>query len=102
MGATTFSNMSRGETAELAFSTAVQDARYMHGHGGYTGTIAEKGSYSMASDKPLVRTKAYNLADSLLSTQYSDKWGPAGCIEIAPESETETDKLFLFFGWASE
>jgi len=42
MGASTFSTRARGKTAEAAFRTAVEHAQHEYGHGGYTGTIAEK------------------------------------------------------------
>lgn len=45
MGATTFSQHGLGKTPEAAFRAAQEHAAYMHGHGGYTGTLAEKGSY---------------------------------------------------------
>tara|TARA_B100001059_G_scaffold134263_1_gene134495 strand:+ start:5860 stop:6195 length:336 start_codon:yes stop_codon:yes gene_type:complete len=111
MGATTFYETSRGKTAEEAFFAAQKEARYMHGHGGYTGTIAEKHSFTIASSEPLSREKAYALANSLRDTEYSNKWGPAGCIRLdspARQIGWNQDKNkpssfeFLFFGWASE
>lgn len=45
MGATSFSTVSAGKSAESAYDTAVRDARYWNGHGGYTGTIAEKDGF---------------------------------------------------------
>ena len=42
MGAVTFEVLAFGKTADDAFRNAVEDAKDMHGHGGYTGTIAEK------------------------------------------------------------
>jgi hypothetical protein len=45
MGATTFSTYGLGKTAEFAFINAREHALYMNGHGGYTGTLAEKDSY---------------------------------------------------------
>ena len=45
MGAETFEIFGYGKTAREAFSAAREDAQYEHGHGGYTGTIAEKDSY---------------------------------------------------------
>lgn len=45
MGATTFSTIAAGKTAADAYRTAVDDARHWHGHGGYTGTIAEKSGW---------------------------------------------------------
>ena len=104
MGATTFYELSRGETPQEAFSAAKQEAQYMYGHGGYTGTIAEKHNFTMASSKTLSEKEAYALADSLISTHYSDKWGPAGCISIKPSSHSLlfSGPTYLFFGWASE
>lgn len=45
MGATTFSTYGLGKTAEFAFLNARDHALYMNGHGGYTGSLAEKPSY---------------------------------------------------------
>ena len=101
MGATTFYAFSEAETASEAFSIAVTDAQYMHGHGGYTGTIAEKSSYTLTTQEKLPSKEAYKLANSLIDTTYSDKWGPAGCIQILTDTTNQTNK-FLFFGWASE
>jgi len=42
MGATNFYTEADGDTMAEAFHNAVQDAYYWHGHGGYSGTIAEK------------------------------------------------------------
>jgi len=45
MGATTFSTYGLGRTPEEAFRQAVERAQWEYGHGGYTGTIAEKSHY---------------------------------------------------------
>jgi hypothetical protein len=42
MGATGFTTRAAGTTIGEAFRAAVDQAYYWHGHGGYTGTIAEK------------------------------------------------------------
>lgn len=42
MGADEFSAVAAGRDAAEAFRAAVDNARFMHGHGGYSGTIAEK------------------------------------------------------------
>lgn len=42
MGANTFTEVAVGATPDEAFDRIVSDARYEYGHGGYTGTIAEK------------------------------------------------------------
>lgn len=47
MGATTFHTEATGKTADEAFRNAVNDAYYWHGHGGYSGTIAEKSGYEL-------------------------------------------------------
>lgn len=45
MGATSFFTYATGKTVNKAFASAQADARYDHGHSGYTGTIAEKPSF---------------------------------------------------------
>lgn len=45
MGAAEFITHSTGKDANDAFHKAVEHALYMSGHGGYTGTIAEKSSF---------------------------------------------------------
>jgi hypothetical protein len=47
MGAETFETFGYGKTAQEAFSVARKDAQYEHGHGGYTGTIAEKQNFTV-------------------------------------------------------
>lgn len=95
MGSQTFTAVSRGATAREAFTGAVDEARYEHGHGGYTGTIAEKHGFTMIPlpDGRKPSEYAYELLDKD-DPRISDKWGPAGCLKVA-EGE------YLFFGWAS-
>jgi hypothetical protein len=45
MGACDFRTVANGKTAAEAFRNAVTDAAWEYGHGGYTGTIAEKHNY---------------------------------------------------------
>jgi len=110
MGAANFYCTSSGPTVQEAFTDAVREAQWEYGHGGYTGTIAEKSSFTMASNKPLSSEEANHLANLLMDTDYKDKWGPAGCVEIASTLssndtnstlQTSKTKRFLFFGWAS-
>jgi hypothetical protein len=98
MGATTFGAVGRGATAQEAFRNAREEAQWEHGHGGYSGTVAEKSSFTyvevtdeVRGDRRLLNEKI----DELTDNQFSDKWGPAGCIKLR-EGE------YLFFGWASE
>lgn len=92
MGANTFEVFVKGTSAREAFDEAVAQARYEHGHGGYTGTIAEKSSYKLVG-RAATLEEARTLADEKESL-VDDKWGPAGCIAVGSE-------WFLFFGWAS-
>lgn len=95
MGAEYFSVVHEGENAKQAFEDARDEARYEYGHSGYTGTIAEKEKFSMATSSEMNLKDAEDLAYQLSEDgKFADKWGPAGCIRL-------TDGRWLFFGWAS-
>lgn len=101
MGASTFNEFHKAkddkDTAKKAFSRAVKEAQYDFGHGGYTGSIAEKGTFKTIGTVKTTR-EGYDLADKLIEEdddRISDKWGPAGCIEV------EEPRGWIFFGWAS-
>jgi hypothetical protein len=119
MGGTTFmTTMSATEPVDVAFARAVEQAAWEHGHGGYTGTIAEKHGYVLFTipsglttrdvmellrkfeenawardeDKvPVVIPPGLDLAR--MFQVYDDKWGPA----VAFRSEDS----WVFCGWAS-
>lgn len=95
MGAASFTQVGKGETASLAFAYAREEAQFDHGHSGYTGTIAEKSNFILI---PLPDGRdPHDYAEELMDNddpRISDKWGPAGCIKIR-------DGEYLFFGWAS-
>lgn len=96
MGASTFEVVARGKTAQEAFNSAVSQAQYESGHGGYTGTIAEKRSFTMI---PLPQGRdPRDFINELIDKadpRIDDKWGPAGCIDLG-------NGRFCFFGWASD
>ena len=100
MGAEQFDNFAYGSEsitgASAAFTEAVSMAKYDYGHSGYTGTIAEKSEYVLVG-KVETQQEAYDLMDDRLygDDRVNDKWGPAGCIEVAQPAG------WLFFGWAS-
>jgi len=78
MGACDFAVTIFGKDAEEAFRSATQQARYEHGHGGYTGTIAEKTSFHFVDLKRLGMTldqyfKAMNAAQALTYAEYDAK-----------------------------
>lgn len=97
MGAHTFYTLAKGTDAKSAFRSAVEDAQYHHGHGGYTGTIAEKTSFTQIPDDEVGDVEPQEYANQLIDEQdprIDSKWGPAGCIHVE-------DDVYLFFGWAS-
>lgn len=104
MGASIFFETSKGSSAQAAFDKAVEDALYDYGHSGYTGSIAEKEEFIMIpftfkSHDPNERETELNrwFLDNLNNDTLDaieDKWGPAGCTQIAP-------LLYAFYGWAS-
>jgi len=58
MGATSFITKMTGADPAHAFRNAVDQALFMNGHGGYTGTIAEKPSFVMC---PIPSTPQFRL-----------------------------------------
>jgi hypothetical protein len=107
MGAATFTNYQSGTSVEDCFKDAVANALHWHGHGGYTGTIAEKDSYTIISDQGMPYQQAVALADGMLSERndtVDDKWGPAGAIRVKQRVSKHHARMagWLFFGWASE
>lgn len=82
-----------GKTAAEAFRSAVEEAQYEHGHGGYSGTIAEKRSFRMIAVPDGRDPKEFAQSEEALE-EVNEKDDPAGCVKIA-------DGTWLFFGWAS-
>jgi hypothetical protein len=95
MGADVFMVSARGSSARDAFSDARREAQYECGHGGYTGTIAEKHGFTVIPLKE--GREPYEYAEELIDERdrrIDDKWGPAGCFNLG-------DGTYFFFGWAS-
>ena len=59
MGADTFQTISFGPNATEAFRNAQEEARYEHGHHGYTGTIAEKDGFELLALPPRVTARKF-------------------------------------------
>jgi len=57
MGASSFVEEQVGLSVEEAFREAVDQASWEHGHGGYTGTIAEKGSFMLIPRPPRISAR---------------------------------------------
>ena len=95
MGAEAFSSTSTGKTAKEAFWKAVDAAQRKYGYEGYTGSIAEKDEFVMI--KAPKDLDPYEYTEKLSEEhddRISDKWGPAGCIEVKKGT-------YYFFGSAS-
>lgn len=112
MGACDFYYTETGKTAQEAFGKAVSQAQWEHGHGGYTGTIAEKHDFVEIRERldpalpvrerlALARAVAHKMVGDG-DRRIDDKWGPAGCIDCGPAGQTDPAvRAYLFFGWAS-
>ncbi|MBD3262054.1 MAG: hypothetical protein GF334_10390 [Candidatus Altiarchaeales archaeon] len=88
MGADTFFVRVKGKTARDAFREAVEDARHWSGHGGYTGTIAEKSDYVMITPntarlqehfKAELRVERQRLRELRKSTHIHNQWNIELC-----------------------
>lgn len=97
MGAETFIQSGFGPGAQAAFDEAVGRAQYDNGHGGYSGTLAEKTEFVeiiLPGGQDI-----FDFAQALIDKgddRVDDKWGPAGALKFPDE-----DNRWLFFGWAS-
>jgi len=97
MGATTFETTAAGADVNEAFAEAQRQARYEYGHAGYTGTIAEKGDYTVIQKEPVSLERAHEIRDKMIDDndpRIDDKWGPAGALPLDSGE-------WYFFGWAS-
>jgi hypothetical protein len=102
MGAETFYEETYAASPYAAWNQLREDAISYYGTQPYTGSIKEKYTYKFATQEVLSIDEAYALANKLINEhpEFSDKWGPAGCIETHPAPDVKS-RRFLFFGWAS-
>lgn len=106
MGAQQFITTGSGDDVKHAFENACSEAAYEHGHGGYTGSIAEKDSFVeidpqiMFPDLASAEARAEDLMDAD-DPRIRDKWGPAGALHYRNPNTDSPEKTWLFFGWAS-
>jgi hypothetical protein len=99
MGACNFTTFRRGASLEAAFREARQDALYESGHGGYTGTIAEKSSVVLRRPQPMTRQQAIEFIE--VDVLENDKWGPAFALRIADNKNGQPYEGYVFYGFAS-
>lgn len=89
MGASEFEISRLGKTAREAFESASEDARWEYGHGGYTGTIAEKPGFIIIPRPPRVSAKKVAETVGLASLHTTDVfWGNN------PEGKREAKKAY--------
>lgn len=75
MGATNFSTISSGKNISTAYSTAVTNAQYEYGHGGYSGSIAEKDGWV---EFPLPARVPAGKFEATVWGALNDKWYAEG------------------------
>lgn len=80
-GGANFRVFIRNPDLKRAFRDAVDDARHESGHGGYSGTIAEKHDVVARRREPMSREEAQRFIDEDIDK--NDKWGPAFAVPIA-------------------
>lgn len=86
MGADRFFTEHEGTDVDVAFNAAREQALRQEGHGGYTGTIAEKDAVTVISATPMPADDAHALAERLLANKdarVDDKAGPCGAIAVS-------------------
>lgn len=74
-----------GQSPERAFDAGTHAARLAFGNGGFTGSLADKGSFILIRCPKIYEPKAY--AERLLDSQdprICDMWSPAGMIQQGP------------------
>lgn len=103
MGASTYKVTAVAKDAKTAFDALVTDARVRYGNGGYTGTIAEKRSFTMITCPPKTDVNAFinKLIDDA-DHRIDNKWGPSGCIDLGADTTQKGMRSYVFFGWASD
>lgn len=82
-GAQEFSGYAKGTSADAAFRKLRDDAKFDRGHGGYSGSIAEKSSFKIRRSDPMTRAEADDFISGDIDS--NDKWGPAYAVPICEE-----------------
>ena len=95
-GGATFYNFGRGTNANQIFSELVNSAKHEYGHGGYTGTIAEKDGFKVVAS-PMTMQQARQKADEMIDQ--NEKWGPAFAIPVTGKTG-EKEILFEEIAYA--
>lgn len=103
MGACEFFNRGKGTSAREVFNILVEDSQDRSGHE-YSGEIGMKDRFvskGTAATWDEAEEKAQEYLENYKDGSPSDKWGPAGCIEVEDPSRPKGERWFLFFGSAA-
>lgn len=92
MGADNFATFSTGDTAKEAFFQEVEEAHYWYGHGGYTGTIAEKDEFIMLGTVTS-REEAEKIAEYYDLAMFPHVGWPKGMEDQRDKMKAEYDAL---------
>jgi len=90
-GGTDFWEWGAGSDPRKIFSDLQDDAKHEYGHGGYSGSIAEKDGYKIRSREKMSTKEAEAFANEDMDN--NDKWGPAFAVP--------SGNGWLFYGIAS-
>lgn len=90
-GANDFEDFIAHPDVHAAFKRAVQEARHESGHGGYTGTIAEKSNFEIRRREPMSFNAARDFANK--DVEHNDKWGPAFAVPVAESKPGKPVKM---------
>lgn len=90
MGASTFTKVQTGDSADSAFDEAVEMDRHMNGSGPYQGGIGQKNTFRMRRRDPMPRPEALQFASNDVDSYGRDD--PAMAIPFF-ETETETTEI---------
>ena len=77
------------------FKEIVAEAEYEDGHGGYTGTFAEKNRLEV-SDRTF---GSVDEAENWIN-EVNDKWGPAMAVLVCPPDNPDK-RVWVIGGWCS-
>ena len=86
--------------ASKAFQRAVEDARHESGHGGYSGTIAEKHGFEIRRRDPMSREEAAQFANK--DAEHNEKWGDAYAIPVGETTKAKEKKAKVKVGAKDE
>lgn len=90
-GGSDFENYVHDPNPHTAFKKVVEEARHESGHGGYSGTIAEKSNFTIRRQSPMTRNEAQKFIES--DIEKNDKWGPAFAVPIGEEAKEKERKF---------